>query len=79
MKITVKKQITDLIKGIFPLVKITNEEINEISKLAIHDKKNKDGIINAVLLNAIGDPIIDVPISSEEIISSLEFYNHQIR
>ena len=61
----------------FPMPMIPGESLESIASLAIQDKKNKDGIINAVLLNKIGSPEIDVPITRSEIIDALTAYNKE--
>lgn len=72
-------QVKDILTRHFPTPEISTESIKPIAELAVHDKKNKDGIINAVLISAIGTPEIDVPISKSDIIESLNYYNEAIR
>ena len=68
-------KIATFLAKIFPTPEISNADIEVITDLAVHDKKNKDGVINAVLLNNIGAPEIDVPISKAEIKHALVAYN----
>jgi 3-dehydroquinate synthase len=58
----------------FPVQIIKEQEVSEIVKLASHDKKNKAGRINAVLLNDIGNPTIDSVITEDEIQEALNYY-----
>jgi 3-dehydroquinate synthetase len=67
--------IAEFIAKRFPTPKISERAMEEIIDLAVHDKKNKDGVINAVLLARIGTPEIDVPISKSAIAESLKTYN----
>lgn len=69
-------RVSKFLADIFPTPIIPESALETIAKLAVQDKKNKDGIINAVLLSQIGTPEIDVPISKSEIIESLEAYNN---
>lgn len=73
------KKIKELLTRHFPTPIISKEAKVAIADLAVHDKKNKDGVINAVLIAAIGTPQIDVPISKSEIIKSLSYYNEALR
>lgn len=73
------EQVKNLLTKHFPTPEISTESVKPIAELAVHDKKNKDGIINAVLIKSIGTPKIDVPISKSDIIESLNYYNEALR
>ncbi|MEN8248409.1 MAG: 3-dehydroquinate synthase [Bacteroidota bacterium] len=58
---------------------IDEDGIDSIINLALQDKKNKDGKINAVLLTGIGQAKIDIEISEAEIKASLIYYNDLVK
>ncbi|MEM6843861.1 MAG: 3-dehydroquinate synthase [Bacteroidota bacterium] len=68
------EEIEDFILAIFGKVAIPNTSLEEITQLAKQDKKNQQGSILCTLLNKIGKAHYDVPISAEDIRSSLEYY-----
>ena len=73
------KQLQEITQGIFPFyekVSFTNEDINDILDLLKYDKKNSHGQINFVLLERIGQPIINKKVSNELILSAFEFYKN---
>ena len=41
-----------------------------------HDKKNSHGVINFVLLEAIGQPKIDCQVDSKVISEAFDYYNN---
>lgn len=67
--------IVEKLNSIFLFRTFDSEEILSISKFAIQDKKNSKMQVRSVLIESIGSPKIDVIISQEEIIDSLNFYN----
>ena len=69
------RKVARFLADTFPMPEIPAKAIETIAGLATHDKKNKDGVINAVLLSAIGAPEIDVPITKSAIEESLQAYN----
>ena len=58
----------------YGVVNITKEEQHKILALLCHDKKNKAGRINFVLLKAIGTPDIDVEVPQELFSKAFEYY-----
>ena len=58
-------------------VKFSKLEIDTILELLKHDKKNAHGNINFVLLNSIGNAVIDVKVSSEFLRESFLYYMEQ--
>jgi len=58
-------------------VKFSNSEIETILELLKHDKKNEHGNINFVLLNRIGNAVIDVKVSPEFLKESFLYYMEQ--
>ena len=73
------ERIIQYLLKVFPKQAISQNAIDNIIKLAIQDKKNRNGSIYAVLLNAIGEAVYDVEITSDEISKSLNYYNQQIK
>jgi len=67
--------ITNGILKTFSKADITKKDQAIIIKLLIHDKKNSHGIINFVLLEAIGKPKIDCVVSNELILEAFDYYS----
>ncbi len=67
-------EVKTTIKSIFEEVNFDKNDIISIVDLLIHDKKNENGKIKFVLLNGIGDFIIDQEVENEIIITSFEDY-----
>lgn len=76
---TAAQTITEFLLKTFPSKIIASNSIKEIVALAAQDKKNKDGIINAVLLKEIGEPLIDVALTNADIQNALEDYNQSVK
>ena len=68
------KEIKKTFDCFYPKVNFTIEDQAEILNLLNHDKKNKDGRINFVLLKAIGQTNIDVEVPKELFRKAFEFY-----
>jgi 3-dehydroquinate synthase len=68
------EQVCAFILKIYGKVDFKQENIESISKLMLHDKKNKENRILCVLLNGIGSAGWDYEISPEEVKRSLSFY-----
>lgn len=68
------QHIIEVILATFPLIELDPKEYKNIMELLIHDKKNENGTVYFVLLNAIGDAKYNCKVSEEIIIESLEFY-----
>ena len=58
----------------YPKVLFNIEDRKGILKLLLHDKKNKAGITNFVLLKAIGTPQIDVEVPNDLFDKAFDFY-----
>ena len=63
-----------LFQTFYPKVTLTTEDQVAILNLLRHDKKNKGGRINFVLLKAIGEPDVDVEVPQELFAKAFEFY-----
>ncbi|MEZ4779425.1 MAG: 3-dehydroquinate synthase [Flavobacteriaceae bacterium] len=67
-------EISEKITALFPKIHFNSEDIKEIIKLLIFDKKNTHGIIQFVLLEDIGTPKINCIVSNEIIEKAFKFY-----
>ncbi|MFN2261229.1 MAG: 3-dehydroquinate synthase [Psychroflexus sp.] len=70
------EKCSKIINNYFGKVDFNNTDIQEIIKLLIHDKKNRNGNINFVLLENIGAPKINCQVDSELIYDAFEFYKN---
>lgn len=69
------REVSEKIIGIFPKVKISESEFEEIIELLKFDKKNSHGKVNFVLLKNFGDPVIDCSVPREILFDALKFYS----
>jgi len=69
------KEIKVALNSIFEKITFTENDINSILKLLIHDKKNEYGQVQFVLLNRIGNCIINQITDNETIIKAFKDYN----
>ena len=68
-------QITDCIDKYFELPQIDESGFDSLIELMMQDKKNEKGKFKFTLLNGIGNFKIDQPVETNQIISSLQYYN----
>jgi 3-dehydroquinate synthase len=68
------KSIENYITKTFGRIPITKEDIDEVTRLCLQDKKNEKGIINFSLLKEIGNSVFNVGIEQNEIRKVLELY-----
>lgn len=68
------EEIKETFARYYPYVEIDTQDQKEIIELLRHDKKNKSGRINFVLLEAISKPKIDVEVPQELFAKAFEFY-----
>lgn len=68
------KEVSSVILKHFPKVEFSNEEINAIIELLKYDKKNKNGNIYFVLLNAFGSIKTNCIVRNELIKEAFDFY-----
>lgn len=66
--------ITDFLLFVFEKIEIPAEDLENIAQLCVQDKKNEGKVINCSLLRRIGECDYNIPVSSEYIIESLNFY-----
>ena len=69
------EQIKNFITTLYGKTPIPESSYNAIIELLKYDKKNEHGNINFVLLEAIGEPVIDCKIDNNSIIEAFKFYN----
>ena len=67
--------ITEFLLFVFDKIEIPAEALDNIAQLCFQDKKNEGQVINCSLLRRIGECDYNIPVSSEDIIESLNFYN----
>jgi 3-dehydroquinate synthase len=67
--------ITEFLHFVFDKIEIPAEDLGNITQLCFQDKKNEGKVINCSLLRRIGACDYNIPVSSEDIIESLNFYN----
>lgn len=68
------QKIIQLTDSIFSRVSLSASEWNEVRKLMLYDKKNRDGQVRFVLLKSIGEAVVDQPVSEELLDQAFEFY-----
>ena len=71
------QDITTTLSTIYDPVAFTATEIETIINLMKYDKKNQGGRINFVLLEAIGQPVINQEVPRDLIIKAFEYYKKQ--
>ena len=67
--------VKNLIASLYKKVSIEQEDYDRIFDLLKHDKKNKNGQLNFVLLNDFEDFKLDCNVSNKLLEESIEFYN----
>ncbi|WP_205502913.1 3-dehydroquinate synthase [Rufibacter psychrotolerans] len=67
-------QIETFIMSIYEKVKLPEADVQAISQLCLHDKKNSGATINCTLLQKIGEAVYDQPITLPEVQSALRYY-----
>ncbi|WP_210487184.1 3-dehydroquinate synthase [Rufibacter aurantiacus] len=68
------EQIETFILSIYEKVTIPEADVQAISHLCLHDKKNDGATINCTLLQKIGEALYDKPITLPEVQSALRYY-----
>jgi len=66
--------VCTVIDSVFSRIPISETDRTAIKKLLIYDKKNRDGQVQFVLLEAIGDAVIDQSVSEELLDQAFCFY-----
>lgn len=65
-------QIKELVNKLFPLKSYSVDEAKQLFALMKHDKKNSNNKINCVLLKSIGEPVIGVEITEEDVFEAIK-------
>jgi 3-dehydroquinate synthase len=68
-------EIVDYLLKVFGKIDLSKYDLEEIAKLTLQDKKNKEDKILCVLPEGIGNAKLDCEISLDEIKGALSFYN----
>jgi 3-dehydroquinate synthase len=67
-------QIEEFIFAVYGTVKIRKEDMEDIVKLTMQDKKNMGSVVKASLLDGIGSCTYDIAITKSEMIKALNYY-----
>ncbi|MFB9864060.1 3-dehydroquinate synthase [Rufibacter immobilis] len=67
-------QIETFILSVYEKVNLPEADLQAISQLCLHDKKNSGATINCTLLQKIGEAVYDQPITLSEVQSALRYY-----
>ncbi len=67
-------QIETFLVSVYEKVKLTEDEIQAMTKLTLQDKKNTRTTINCTLLRGIGKAVWDQPVTLAEVQESLRYY-----
>ncbi|RMA64469.1 3-dehydroquinate synthase [Ulvibacter antarcticus] len=70
------KEITEVILAHFPKQEFSKNDIEEIIKLLIYDKKNRNGKVLFVLLKGYGDHITDCEVPNALIHKAFDYYKN---
>ncbi len=73
-KISEAKEIKNVFNSIFEIVNLTENDCDQIISLLKHDKKNSHGKTNFVLIESIGNALIDIQVPVKNIKKGFEFY-----
>ena len=78
-KAGLSKDILEKIKNhvlkIYKKISFLENDIQEILKLLVHDKKNSHERINFVLIKNIGVPVYDIEVNNDLIIKAFKYYS----
>lgn len=62
---------------VYQKVEVPKDQIGEIARLCLQDKKNTGSTINCTLLQGIGKAVYDQPVTLAEIEASLRYYTNE--
>lgn len=68
------KAISEYLVSVFGRPEVDPQLAGVIAGLALQDKKNYQGQVNAALLARIGEAVYDIPVNGEDIFNALSFY-----
>lgn len=67
-------QYVDYVKKHYGVFEISCDDYEPLLRFMHHDKKNENNRVNATLLEDIGKPRINVPLTDDDIIAALDIY-----
>lgn len=67
------QEITKVMRSKFPSAKLNKENFKRIIELCYNDKKNHGGTIRCVLLNKIGEAVVDQEITDQDVLNALNY------
>ena len=70
--------ICHILHTLFDLKPLSDKVSAQILIYVLHDKKNEDGVINMALIDDIGSCMIDIGISSDEILEGIARFNNTL-
>ena len=73
-----KDELSELVNYLiqtFGLIQIDKKDFEGIVNLCLQDKKNQANVINCTLLKRLGEGVVNIPISTGEILDSMFYYN----
>jgi 3-dehydroquinate synthase len=68
------REIKSVISSFFDKVEFTKNDLDKITELLVHDKKNEFGVVQYVLLEGIGMAKINQSVSNELIYKAFDDY-----
>jgi 3-dehydroquinate synthase len=68
------EQVETFIMSVYEKTTLREADLETISQLCLHDKKNTGATINCTLLQRIGEAVYDQPITLPEVQSALRYY-----
>ncbi|GAB2549564.1 3-dehydroquinate synthase [Rufibacter soli] len=69
------EQVETFVLSVYEKVILQETDLQAISALCLHDKKNSGATINCTLLQKIGEAVYDQPITLPEVQSALRYYH----
>lgn len=69
-------EISQTISGFYPKITFDENDIESIITLLKYDKKNSHGIVYFVLLEKLGNPVLNQEVSNELIYKAFDFYKN---
>lgn len=68
-------EMVTYLKRTYGLIKVGKDKFERILALCLQDKKNQANVINCTLLKKLGEGIVNMPISTGEVLDSMFYYN----
>ena len=74
LEMAVAKEIKEVFLKIFPKSSFSQKDLVDIINFLRHDKKNSHGKVKFALIQGLGQPAIDIEVTSENIKEAFDFY-----